>query len=133
MELLLMMNLMVRTLVNGFVALVDDKGRAVKLLRPTDELVGTCHWLVERWGHAGECEIDEEYGECGACSSFYEGPSIVDCGATTVYGDDGWRCENGHSHFSRVEYYDDDEIAAAGRGHFALAANAAAMDGTPLA
>ena len=132
MELLLMMNLMVRTLVNGFVALVDDKGRAVKLLRPTDELVGTCGWMVERFGHDGPCEIDEEYGECGGCSSFEDGPQVVDCGATTVYGDDGWRCENGHSHFSRVEYYDDDEIAAAARGHLVLAANAAQMDGSPV-
>ena len=127
-----MLRLTVRTLANGFVALVDDNGQVAKLLRPTSELVGSCCWAVEVRGHAGAC-VDDEDGECVRCLPFQDGPRIEYCDAVSVYGDDGWRCESGHSHFSNVEYYDDDEVAAARLGRFAFAGSAAKADGTPLA
>ena len=66
-------------------------------------------------------EFPEEPGDC-----------ITECGAEVTDFDNGWRCAAGHSHFSGVEYYDDDEIAGLARRGLPLAPNAARMDGTRI-
>ncbi len=75
-----------------------------------------CMWLVER-------RLDWE-----------DGPEwrLQDCGAPVTYTDRGWHCEAGHSHYSDVEYFDDDEVAARWQSGRPFPANAARMDGTPL-
>ena len=75
-----------------------------------------CTWMVERTdGYVADFPSD----------------LIVACGAPSVGDADGngWSCWAGHGHRSDVEYFDDDEIAAAKAGAFLLPANARAMDG----
>ena len=90
---------------------------------------GTPRWVTEAWAkqEAGDPAYEdfewfpEEPGDC-----------ITECGAEVTDFDNGWRCAAGHSHFSGVEYYDDDEIAGLARRGLPLAPNAARMDGTRI-
>lgn len=72
-----------------------------------------------------------------------DGPQerIVECGAVaTVRPDEsGWDCTNGHEHTTMEarhvqgwDYFDDDEVAAIGSGHFLPAVGVRDMQGRPL-
>ncbi len=94
----------------------------------------TCSWLVQESGHRGECYIPEELGWCVICEGIAEdgGIVIVECGAAVTEHPNGWECAAGHSHFSGVEYFDDDEVAGAAAAGRSLPANARRMDGSPV-
>lgn len=49
---------------------------------------------------------------------------IQTCKALRVQFDNGSACTAGHTHFNDAEYFDDEEIEAARRGHFLLPSNA---------
>lgn len=69
---------------------------------------------------------------------------VEDCGAPVVLvvvgGEEvGWRCDNGHSHFSMefrakagFDYYDNDEIDAARRGLFTPSTRMVDMAGSEV-
>lgn len=86
--------------------------------------MNTCDWLVHKHTHDGACEYDEQWGECGACAPFIEGPLVVECGAPVTELSHGWECEAGHSHYYNAEYFDHDEIAGMAARGISLPANA---------
>jgi len=90
-----------------------------------------CTWVVERpWDIE---ELTDEEDQWGPTGPWEDGlPNLQDCGALVTYTDRGWHCEAGHSHYSDVEYFDDDEVAARWQSGRPFPANAARMDGTPL-
>ena len=94
----------------------------------------TCGWLIESSQHPGECYPDDEVGYCTSCEAWAEngGWGIVECGAAVTEHPNGWECEAGHSHFSGVEYFDDDEVAGRQRAGIPMPANARRMDGSPV-
>lgn len=105
----------VRKLANGFVA-VYEPGKVATIVRPGSENLWACSWLVNKgWTEDGDAVV-------------------VDCSAACVGLDNGFVCENGHSHFDygTFEYFDEDEIASARNAGRALPVNARAMSGASL-
>ncbi|GAC1521646.1 MAG: hypothetical protein NVS3B1_06100 [Marmoricola sp.] len=72
----------IRTLTNGRLVEVDERGRATFF---------RCGWLVQQPTFAEEIDFPEDAYR------------IVECGALTVAFREGWACDNGHE-FGGMEY-----------------------------
>lgn len=81
-----------------------------------------CGWLVLR---REEYDLGDGEWEMGELGHF-------PCGAAVTEHPNGWECARGHSHFSDVEYFDDDEVAGMRRAGHPFPANAARIDGSPI-